>query len=151
MRFILLVFTFLSFVAVASPKKSVEETLNALHQYAAEAKYDAYFSLYSADAIFIGTDATETWTLPEFQAYTKPIFSKGKGWTYTPTERHIYFSPNGDVAWFDELLQNKSIGLTRGTGVLVLTESGWKISQYHLTMPVPNELIEDVAKQIMSQ
>jgi hypothetical protein len=54
----------------------------------------------------------------------------------------------GDVAWFDEMLDSQSYGECRGTGVLELTNSGWKISQYHLTIPVPNDLAKDIVKQI---
>ena len=55
-------------------------------------------------------------------------------------ERHIDFSPDKSVAWFDELLTNENLGLTRGTGVLVRSGDAWLITQYHLTIPVPNEL-----------
>jgi hypothetical protein len=46
------------------------------------------------------------------------------------------------------MLDNDSYGECRGTGVLLLTEQGWKISQYHLTIPIPNALAKDVVKQI---
>jgi len=72
----------------------------------------------------------------------------GFWWTYKSRDRHIYFSPNQDVAWFDELLDNASLGLTRGTGVLVKTEAGWKVTQYHLTIPIPNDIADSVAEQI---
>jgi hypothetical protein len=35
--------------------------------------------------------------------------------------------------------------------VLELTHSGWKISQYHLTIPLPNALAKNVVKQIKEQ
>ena len=85
-----------------------------------------------------------------FKAYAQPHFSKGRGWAYTPHSRHIYFSNNRDVAWFDELLDNDSLGVTRGTGVLILENHKWKVSQYHLTIPVPNALADSVAEQIKS-
>ena len=76
------------------------------------------------------------------------IRDRGKGWTYHPKTRNVYFSPNQDVAWFDELLDNESLGETRGTGVLIKEEGRWKITQYHLTIPIPNALADSVAKQI---
>lgn len=126
----------------------VDDVLNQLHQMAADANYDGYFSLYSDGAIFIGTDASEVWPIGEFKAYAKPHFDKGTGWTYLPRDRHIYFSKNNDVAWFDELLDNKKLGETRGTGVLVKQDGEWKISQYHLTIPIPNALAGQVAELI---
>lgn len=145
--FICLVFL-LNGTVNAGENNDVSAVINQLHQHAAEAKFKAYFDLFTDDAIFIGTDAGETWDIKSFRNYAKPVFDRGQGWTYTPKERHIYFSPGKDVAWFDELLDNASYGLTRGTGVLIKTDNGWKITQYHLTIPIPNDLAKDVANQI---
>jgi hypothetical protein len=51
-------------------------------------------------------------------------------------------------AWFDEILDSSSYGTSRGTGVLIRTNEGWKISQYHLTFPIPNELARHVTDEI---
>lgn len=126
----------------------VNQTLDNLHHNASVANFDEYFDLYHESAIFIGTDATEVWTKEAFKTYAKPHFDKGKGWTYHPRDRHVYFSPNHDVAWFDELLDNESLGETRGTGVLIKVGAMWKITQYHLTIPIPNALADSVAGQI---
>ena len=127
---------------------TVDEVLNSLHETASTASFEKYFALYDDSAVFIGTDASEVWSKKEFKAYAKPHFDKGRGWTYLPKERHIYFSPDKNVAWFDELLDNESLGETRGTGVLVKKAGSWKITQYHLTIPIPNEIADDVAEQI---
>jgi ketosteroid isomerase-like protein len=133
----------------ANPKDEVNTRLDKFHLAAAQADWQGYFSLYTDDAIFIGTDASETWTLDELKHYAKPAFDSGKGWTYVPIERHIYFSKDNTLAWFDEMLSHEKLGLTRGTGVLELSDNGqWKIAQYHLVMPIPNALIKDVAEQI---
>jgi len=128
--------------------KSVNDVLDSLHDSASKAQFDSYFSLYHEDAVFIGTDASEVWSKEAFKAYAKPHFDKGNGWTYHPRDRHVYFSPNKDVAWFDELLDNKKLGETRGTGVLVKEGDIWLISQYHLTIPIPNQIAGAVAEQI---
>lgn len=128
--------------------KSVNDVLDSLHDSASKAQFDSYFSLYHEDAVFIGTDASEVWSKEAFKAYAKPHFDKGNGWTYHPRDRHVYFSPNKDVVWFDELLDNKKLGETRGTGVLVKEGDIWKISQYHLTIPIPNQIAGAVAEQI---
>ncbi len=98
--------------------------------------------------MFIGTDITERWSIDQFKAFAAPYFSKGQGWTYVPGERHVTILPGGRTARFDEILSNESYGTCRGTGVLVLTPDGWRISQYSLTIPIPNQLARDVVGQI---
>ena len=129
-------------------QQQVWAVLDKLHQRAAQADWEGYFSLYTDNAIFIGTDASEIWTQQEFKQYAKPAFDNGTGWTYTPTSRHIYLGPDEQVAWFDELLSNQGLGVTRGTGVLIKQNNTWKIAQYHLAIPVPNALADDVTRQI---
>ncbi|GEA09684.1 nuclear transport factor 2 family protein [Alteromonas sp. KUL49] len=149
MRAIILFFCFFTSAhALSHEHDDVAQTIDALHTYASEANGKAYFALFDDSAIFIGTDASETWTVDEFKAYATPHFDKGRGWTYTVTERNIYFSANGNVAWFDELLYNESLGVTRGTGVLEKSNGQWKFAQYHLAIPVPNALADDIADQI---
>ena len=41
--------------------------------------------------------------------------------------------------YLDEVLDNDAYGTTRGSGVLRLTEDGWKIEQYVLSFAVPND------------
>ena len=127
---------------------AVSAVLDGIHRLASEADFDGYFGLYTEDAIFMGTDATERWTIAEFKQYAKPAFDRGSGWTYTMTERHVFVSEDGMTAWFDERLENAGFGECRGTGVLVKTEDGWKVAQYNLTVPIPNDLLRDVAAQI---
>jgi len=129
-------------------QKAVDLVLASFHQAATDADGEVYFSLLADNAIYIGTDASERWTSHEFKAFAEPYFSKGRGWTYTATERHITIAPGGEVAWFDEMLWNESYGTCRGTGVLVLTEGGWRIAQYHLTFPIPNELSRAITARI---
>jgi ketosteroid isomerase-like protein len=127
----------------------IDKVLNNLHEFAANADGDAYFDLYTDDAIFLGTDAGERWTKAQFKAYALPFFSQGKGWRYTPRERHIMLSPMGNMAWFDETLDSENYGTSRGTGVLVRSKAGWKISQYNLTFPIPNDLADEITAQII--
>jgi len=80
--------------------------------------------------------------VPEFRAYARPHFAKGKAWSFRSTRRAIRIS--GDVAWFDEDLDTPNLGPARGSGVLVRTPAGWKIEQYNLSVPIPNERFKDV-------
>ncbi len=146
-----LAFSFLSFNAVAATdEQSIAEVLNSFHQAAADAKAKPYFDLLSDDAIFLGTDASERWSKEQFKAFVVPYFSKGTGWLYTPTERNISLLKAERVAFFDELLFSESYGICRGSGVLINTKEGWKISQYNLSIPMPNGLAKALVKQIKS-
>ena len=132
----------------AGVRGEVSATLDALHEAASEADFDRYFSLYAGEAVFLGTDATERWTREEFMDYTRARFDTGTGWTYHMLERHIAIAPGGRTAWFDERLENANLGETRGSGVLVMEDGGWKIAQYNLTIPIPNEMAREVAQRI---
>ncbi len=132
-----------------SAEDDVSAVLDALHLKASEGDFEGYFGLYADNAVFLGTDASERWPLDIFKDYTKGRFATGTAWTYHSLERHIDFSPNEDVAWFDELLDNENLGLTRGTGVLIKSGDKWLITQYHLTIPVPNELARPFVALIM--
>jgi len=113
----------------AAARQAVSDTLDALHMAASEANFDRYFGLYADDAVFYGTDATERWTKPAFEAYAAPHFEAGRGWTYHVTERNVFVSEDGRFAWFDERLDNASLGETRGSGVLRRSERGWQVVQ----------------------
>jgi hypothetical protein len=132
----------------SSDANDIAGVLNSLHAAAAKADEPRYFSLYAKDAVFLGTDAKERWTLDEFKAFAHPYFAKGKAWTYVPVagSRHVVIEGEShDVAWFDEQLQNAKVGVCRGSGVLIKVDGAWKIKQYNLTMLVPNEIAEKVA------
>ena len=126
-------------------KAQINNTLDAWHKAAAEANYSNYFDALADDAIFIGTDATENWTKPAFQAFAKPYFDKGKAWNFTALERHIYISEDKKTAWFDELLDTR-MKICRGSGVLVFINKQWKIKHYVLSMTIPNDNSDEIIK-----
>ena len=126
-------------------KAQINNTLDAWHKAAAEANYNNYFDALTDDAIFIGTDATENWTKPAFQAFAKPYFDKGKAWSFTALERHIYISEDKKTAWFDELLDTQ-MKICRGSGVLVFINKQWKIKHYVLSMTIPNDNSDEIIK-----
>ena len=126
-------------------EENINATITAWHKAAAAANYDVYFGLMAEDAVFIGTDATEYWNKTAFQAYAKPHFDKGKAWSFTTLERHVFLDNSGKTAWFDELL-NTQMKICRGSGVLVKIGDKWKIKQYVLSMTIPNSTSRDVIK-----
>ena len=125
--------------------KDLNALLDGLHQDAREGNFNTYFSRYSSDAIFLGTDKTERWTLEEFKDYAIPAFDDGHGWTYLVLERN--WEGDGNTRWFDEILFNEKLGHCRGTGVVKLIDKEWKIVHYALTMLVPNSIAADVGSQ----
>ena len=127
-----------------SDLRAVAGILDAYHGAAATGDWSTYFELLRDDGVFLGTDAGERWTREEFRAYA----ANRSGWVYRPLERNINLTPDGNSAWFDELLDSESYGTARGTGVLIKTAAGWKISQYHLTFPIPNELLRELTTTI---
>lgn len=139
-------------VDVAAETAAVSAVLDSLHYYASVPDESAYFALMAPDHLFIGTDVTERWPAAEFRNYVHGRFEAGDGWTYQLREgtRHVTISPGGDVAWFDEILENENWGVTRGTGVLRSIDGQWKIAQYHLTIPVPNDIARDVVAMIQA-
>jgi ketosteroid isomerase-like protein len=126
-----------------APKEQINRVLDAWHQAAADADFEAYFGGMTKDAVFIGTDATENWQNAEFKAYAKPHFDKGRAWSFTKVERHIYLNDREDVAWFDELLDTQ-MKLCRGSGVLEKVDGQWKIAHYVLSITVPNETVDEL-------
>lgn len=147
--FSLSILLFSSFISVdqdnTKEKVKINSVLDAWHKAAAEANFNAYFNLMTDDAVFIGTDASENWNKTAFQAYAKPHFDKGRAWSFTALERHIYFDKTGKTAWFDELL-NTQMKICRGSGVLVKIGKEWKIKHYVLSMTIPNENSNEVIK-----
>lgn len=133
--------------AAADERAAVAAVLDRLHERAAAADYDGYFALFAEDAVFMGTDRSEYWPLAEFRAYTRQRFNGGVGWTYIPLERAVHV--HADVAWFEERLQHARFGEFRGTGVLLREQNQWRIRQYNLTLPMPNELFESLGERIV--
>ena len=132
---------------VDAAREDVGEVLDGFHKAASRADFDGLFGAMTDDAVFIGTDASERWERAEFEAYVKPRFSEGQGWTYIPVERHV--DVRGEVAWFDERLTHARYGELRSSGALLRQpDGGWKLRHYVLSFPVPNEIAGDVVTQI---
>ena len=135
-------------IAQLSGKLRIETVLDTLHAAAAEADEETYFSLFTPEAIFLGTDATERWTIDEFKAFALPYFEGESAWTYTPISRKVTLLPDGQTAFFDEILDQEKYGECRGSGVLQFRNNRWRIAQYHLTFPIPNEIAGSITQFI---
>jgi ketosteroid isomerase-like protein len=143
----------------ASPSRSPASTpsseavgamLDDWHAAAARADEAAYFSHFTKNGVFLGTDATERWGVAAFRAYAHPHFAKGKAWSFHATHRTIAWSTSGDVAWFDEELATERLGPARGSGVVVREGGELRIAQYNLSITIPNERFADVRRVLQS-
>ena len=126
-------------------KKNVAKVLDDLNMYATTADFKNYFDLFAQESQYIGTDATEVWTKQEFSDWAKPFFDKKTTWNFKSLKRNIFFSKDGNYAWFDEILDTQ-MKICRGSGVLEKIGGKWKIKQYVLSVTVPNEVIDEVTK-----
>jgi ketosteroid isomerase-like protein len=134
---------------MAQAYRDIDLALDDFHDAASDADFDRYFSHFTPNGYFLGTDAGERWDRASFERYTRERFDEGTGWTYTPRSREVVINLEKGVAWFDELLDNASYGTSRGTGVLSRSADGeWRIEQYHLSFPIPNEIARDLTQQI---
>lgn len=151
-----LLFTFLlmmlCFSTVSAQTKSENEKaaigtmLDGFNVAAAKADFNTYFNYFADESTFIGTDATEVWDKKAFRVWAKPYFDKKSTWNFTSLKRNIYFSKDGKLAWFDELLDTQ-MKICRGSGVVEKINGQWKIRQYVLSMTVPNEVVDKVVAE----
>ncbi|MCW1962739.1 nuclear transport factor 2 family protein [Chryseobacterium viscerum] len=124
-------------------KSEISTMLDAFNVAAAKADYTGYFNFFADESTFIGTDATEIWNKKEFMVWAKPHFDKKKTWNFKALKRNIYFSKDGKLAWFDELLDTQ-MKICRGSGVVEKINGSWKVKQYVLSVTVPNEVVDKV-------
>ena len=95
-------------------------------------------------------DPTERWTKAEFRAWASPYFKRGRAWTFKAVKRNLAFAAQGRVATFDEALDTPNLGPARGSGVLLREGKAWRIAQYNLSVPIPNDLFKAI-KALMDQ
>ncbi len=129
--------------AFEKERTEISTMLDGFNAAAAKADYTTYFNYFADESTFIGTDATEVWNKKEFMIWAKPHFDKKKTWNFTALKRNIYFSNDGKLAWFDELLDTQ-MKICRGSGVVEKINGSWKVKQYVLSMTVPNEVVDKV-------
>jgi pimeloyl-ACP methyl ester carboxylesterase len=129
----------------------VRGVLTDFHLAASRADLDGYVGRLAPDGVFLGTDARERWNANQFREFCAPYFARGQGWTYVATERHVEVSRDRRSAWFDERLANDKYGEVRGSGALRLDGERWRIVQYVMSFPVPNELSGELVERVKSR
>jgi hypothetical protein len=133
--------------SVDQTKKELDSLLDTWHRAAAESDFNQYFNLMAADAVFVGTDASEVWTKDAFMNFSKPYFKEGNAWNFKKIKRNIYLDKTSQTAWFNETLDTW-MGVCRGSGVMQYNNNQWKIKHYVLSLTVPNEKINKVISVI---
>ena len=130
---------------MATQKAEIAAMLDSFNVAAGRSDFRGYFSFYTDDATFFGTDATENWDKQAFMAWAKPFFDAHKTWNFSSVRRSVYMGQHPDIAWFDELLHTE-MKICRGSGVVVKVNNQWKVQQYVLSMTIPNEHMKPVLK-----
>ena len=131
--------------AVAADPAPLAQAVDRWHAAAAAANEGEYFAAFTNNAVFLGTDGRERWSVDAFRAYAHPHFATGKAWTMKSVRREFTFAPGNELAWFDEDLDTEKLGHARGSGVVVHAGDGrWLIAQYNLSIPIPNERFPEV-------
>ncbi len=148
MRLLFLIVFLAQATFAQTPADRVATVLDDWHQAASVADEARYFGHFAANGVFMGTDPTERWTVSEFRDWAKNAFRRKSAWSFHPRNRRIEFSSDRKIAWFDEMLDTPNLGVCRGSGVLTLSKGIWKISQYNLSVPIPNSLVNGIVKQI---
>jgi len=137
----LILLSFLIKVSAQSAEEQINQFLDNWHHAAATADEDTFFGSMTQNARYIGTDESENWQRDELREWSKQFFEKDSAWDFRKKERHIYLYSDKKLAWFDETLETW-MGICRGSGVVILTEDGWKIQHYVLSVAVPNDKID---------
>lgn len=132
---------------LSSEKEAINELINGWHKAAANADFDTFFACMDEEGYYIGTDETEKWSIEEFRTFCKPYFDRGSAWDFKPIERGVYLNEAKDLAWFDEKLDTW-MGVCRSSGVVIKSDSGWKIKHYHLSIAVPNDVTNDLIELV---
>lgn len=122
-------------------KTKIGSFLDNWHQAAAVADEDVFFGSIAEEGVYLGTDKTERWTKKEFMDWGMKYFERDTAWAFTPFDREIYFSENGNTAWFEESLETW-MGICRGSGVVKRTDDYWELAHYNLAVTIDNDKIE---------
>ena len=131
-----------------SDRASVDMVLDEFHSAAAAADEERYAATMTDDVVFLGTAPGERWEGAVWRDFVHSFFSRGKGWAYEPSDRTVVIAEDGHVAWFDETVENRHFGACRGSGVLRRKGGEWRVAQYNLAIPVPDDLVPELIAKI---
>jgi ketosteroid isomerase-like protein len=127
--------------------KAVVDQFNKIFESEDIAAFDRVFA-HDADAVSFGTDAAERFV--GYDALKKSVeaqFASFEGSKLTVRDEVVKASRAGDAAWFSEVVDwdtkagGEAVSLKgcRFTGVLEKRDDGWKVVQFHASMPVQGQ------------
>ena len=61
-------------ISISDEKNSICAVIDDWHKNAAEANFENYFEAMTVNSVFIGTDASENWTISEFKSFSNFMF-----------------------------------------------------------------------------
>lgn len=90
----------------------IGHVLDGFHAATAASNLDTYMHHFAPNGCFLGTDATEAWTVLEFRTYAQPHFDAGHGWVCHPVSatRKNQFS-GSTTACIDKQLESSRWGM----------------------------------------
>ncbi len=135
------------FLFAQTPTETINQFMDNWHKAAATANEKVFFGSMTEDGVYLGTDKTEKWTRDEMAEWANEYFQEESAWSFTATERDVYFSEDGNTAWLNEKLDTW-MGVCKGTAVLVLKPEGWKIALYDLSVTIDNDKIDQFLELI---
>ena len=136
---------------------AVLDSLHLHHAHAKEANIDKYFECFSPHAQFLGTASDESWSMAEYREYMTPIYKLSNiAAQFLPKEgcRKFGYYPSieyPEYVTFDEILECQGQNIqVRGTGALAFDPDSrkWLIVLYHLNVPIPNDVANEVCHVI---
>ena len=126
--------------------QQVAAFIDGWHDDAAQANM-RYFDKMAPDGVYLGTDKSERWVRDDFRTWAKPYFDRKKAWEFHSFNRHIAFTEDKSLIWFDEQLHTQ-MGICQASGVIRNTKDGFKIEHYQLSLTVPNDLVDHIKNEI---
>ena len=115
-----------------------------------QADEERYFRTLSAyDAVFLGTAPGERWRGESLRTFVHSYFSTRQGMERTCRQRARSASPpDGRTAWFDETVdERRPMARVAAAACLRHERGGWRIAQYNLMIPVPDELAPELVDE----
>ncbi len=137
--------------SASGPAAGASSMLRDFHLARPESDGERFFDYFTPEAVVLLTDRSERLTMARLRAFLGLYQAQGhQSPTLTPVERHVHLSPEKNMAWLEERIEEQHLGQMRATGVLRRVDGTWKIAHFNLVILVPPELAEYLAGRIES-
>jgi hypothetical protein len=135
----------------ATEVEAIRLVLADWHAAATTGDETRYFSYLAPDAIFLGPDESQRWSVDALRDYAVPRYGE-KGFPIRALRYDALLSRDGTEAWFEEDLDTEVLGPARGTGWMTRNDEGrWRVTRYSLVLTVPEDRIREVKQLLASE